>query len=98
PLVSSLRSAAVQDGVVELARALDLDAGEAGGGEEAGVLGGAALPALRLHQHVEGVELRRQRPPAVLMQQGLHQQHPATCAPTAEWRSHTHTDTHTSTH
>ena len=66
-----------QHHVVDLARVAHLDLGEPGRVQERPVLGGRALPSLRLHQHVEGVELGREGPRAVLQQQGLHQQHAA---------------------
>ncbi|KAB1252503.1 LINE-1 retrotransposable element ORF2 protein [Camelus dromedarius] len=70
-------SLAGQDGVV-------VDAGEAGGRQERAVLRGRPLPALRLHQHVEGVELRGQRPPPVWVQEALDDQD-ATACHTESW-------------
>lgn len=68
-----------QDGVVGLAGPADLNVLKAGLVEHVGVLGWRALPALRLHQHVEGEYLSHDGAPPVLKQHGFHQQDAAAC-------------------
>lgn len=68
-----------QHSVIDLPGEAVLDVGEAGGGQQGGVLSGRPLPALRLNQHVEGVELHGERAWAVFMEQRLHQQHGTSC-------------------
>lgn len=63
-----------QDGVVRLPGPAHLNVAEAALTEHVRVLGRRALPALRLHQHVEGVNLRHDGPSPVLKQHRLHQQ------------------------
>lgn len=63
-----------QDGVVRLAGATDLHVVEADLVEHVCVLGRRALPALRLHQHVEGEDLSHDGASSVLKQHGVHQQ------------------------
>lgn len=75
----SLSSSDGQDGVVGLPGPAHLNVPEAGLVEHVGVLGRRTLPALHLHQHVEGEELSHDRPPSVLKQHGLHQQDAAAC-------------------
>lgn len=68
-----------QHSVVDLPGEAVLDAGETRSSQQGCILSSRALPALRLHQHVQGVELRRQRARSILVQQRLHQQHAASC-------------------
>lgn len=63
-----------QDGIVGLPGPADLDVAEARLVEHVSVFGRGALPALRLHQHVEGEDLRHDGPSSVFKQQRLHQQ------------------------
>lgn len=63
-----------QDGVVGLPGPAQLNVVEAGLVEHQGVFRQPALPAHRLHQHVEGEELTHDRTLPVLKQDGLHQQ------------------------
>lgn len=75
----SLGSSDGQDGVIGLAGPAHLNVAEAGLVEHVGVLGWRALPALRLHQHVEGEDLSHDGPSSVLKQHGFHQQDAAAC-------------------
>lgn len=69
-----LSSSDGQYGIIGLARAADLNVLEAGLVEHACVLGRWALPALHLHQHVEGEKLSHDGPSSVLKQHRFHQQ------------------------
>lgn len=79
PLLSVPSSSDGQDGVVGLSGPTHLNVVEAGLVEDVCVLGRRALPALRLHQHVEGEGLSHDGPSSVLKQHGLHQQDAAAC-------------------
>lgn len=68
-----------QHSVVDLPGEAVLDVGETRSSQQGCILSSGALPALRLHQHVQGVELDRQRAGSILKQQRLHQQHAASC-------------------
>lgn len=69
-----LSSSDGQYGIIRFARAADLNVLEAGLVEHVCVLGRWALPALRLHQHVEGEKLSHDGPSSVLKQHCFYQQ------------------------
>lgn len=63
-----------EDGIINAPRSPALDVLEAGGSQERPVLGGGPLPALRLHQHVQRVQLRGPRAPSVCIQEAFDHQ------------------------
>lgn len=68
-----------EDGVVGAAGPAALHVREAGGGQQLAVLAGRPLLALRLHQHVQRVQLRGQRAPAVCVQEAFDDQEGTPC-------------------
>lgn len=76
--VLSWESFCGQDGIVDPASPPDLDVGKACSGEECCILRSLPLSALRLHQHVEGIQLGSYWAAIVFMQERFHQQHAAT--------------------
>lgn len=78
-VVRASRLFASQHSVVDLPSEAVLDVGETRSSQQGCILSSWALPALRLHQHVQGVELSREGAWSILVQQRLHQQHAASC-------------------